>query len=62
MAVAKTINAAKRDAKKWLDQQRLIKEEEEKHEEEVFNDEKLEKILVLVDNLLRKIPALTKKA
>jgi hypothetical protein len=49
MAVAKILNSAKIDAQKWINQQEAIKKEEQKHEEEMFNDEKLEKILVLVD-------------
>lgn len=62
MTVAKVINLARRDAQKWISQQQAIKEAQEKHEEQLYNDEKLEKILVLVDGLLKKIPPFIKKA
>jgi len=61
MTVAKVITLARRDAKKRISQQEALKEAQEKQDEKIFNDEKLEKILVLVDILLKKIPVFIKK-
>ena len=62
MTVAKVITSARRDAQKWIAQQEAIKQAQEKHDEQAYNDVKLEKILVLVDGLLKKIPPFLKKA
>lgn len=62
MTVAKVITTARRDAQKWITQQEAIKQAQEKHDEQAYNDVKLEKILVLVDGLLKKIPPFLKKA